>query len=210
MATRDTTSANRLERRKKRTRSALIQAAQAFVAAGKLNASVLDITRTADVGMGSFYNHFDSKEELFEAAVEDAYERHGDLLDTLTGDVDDPAEVFAQSFRLTGRLFRKEPELTRVLLNNRPGLITSPHGMAPRALRDIKAANDMKRFTVSDPHLALALAAGAVMGLGQLLLDQPDRDDAISTDSMTERLLRVFGLDSAEAHRICSLPLPIS
>ena len=60
---------NRLERRKQRTRAALIKAAQAFIAAGKLNVPVLEITQAADVGMGSFYNHFESKEELFDAAV---------------------------------------------------------------------------------------------------------------------------------------------
>ena len=31
----------------------------------------LEITQAADVGMGSFYNHFESKDELFEAAVAD-------------------------------------------------------------------------------------------------------------------------------------------
>ena len=30
---------------------------------------VLEITQAADVGMGSFYNHFESKEELFEDGV---------------------------------------------------------------------------------------------------------------------------------------------
>ena len=59
--------------------------------------------------MGSFYNHFDSKEQLFHAAVEDALDAYGALLDELTADIDDPAEVFAQSFRLTGRLHRRNP-----------------------------------------------------------------------------------------------------
>ena len=44
--------------------------------------------------------------------------RLGQLLDELTGDIEDPAEVFACSFRLTGRLQRREPELSRVFLNN--------------------------------------------------------------------------------------------
>src|SRR3954447_24908539 len=86
---------NRLERRKQRTRAALIQAAQGFIAAGKLNVPVLEITQAADVGMGSFYNHFDSKEELFEAAVADVLDAHGALLDQLTESIDDPAETFA-------------------------------------------------------------------------------------------------------------------
>jgi hypothetical protein len=37
----DETPVNRLERRKQRTRVALIKAAQAFIAAGKLNVPVL-------------------------------------------------------------------------------------------------------------------------------------------------------------------------
>src|SRR6187200_2101186 len=95
---------NRLERRKMRTRAALIRAAQGFIAAGKVNAPVLEITQAADVGMGSFYNHFESKEELFEAAITEVLDTHGALLDQLTSSIDDPAEIFARSYRLTGRL----------------------------------------------------------------------------------------------------------
>ena len=109
---------NRLERRKQRTRAALIQAAQTFLAAGKSNVPVLEITQAADVGMGSFYNHFDSKEELFEAAVADVLDNHGALLDQLTARIDDPAETFACSFRLTGRLFRRRPQESQILLAN--------------------------------------------------------------------------------------------
>ncbi|MGW0041309.1 TetR/AcrR family transcriptional regulator [Rhodococcus sp. NPDC003348] len=199
---------SRLERRKARTRAALIRAAQTFIAEGTPNVPVLEITQAADVGMGSFYNHFESKEQLFQAAVDDAFEAHGDLLDRLTGDIEDPAEVFAQAFRLTGRLHRIQPELCRVLLANGSALITSDHGLAPRALRDIEAATAAGRFTVRDPQVALALAAGAAIGLGQLLHDQPDRDDAEATDQMTEDVLCAFGLPAEEAHRICRRPLP--
>lgn len=52
---------NRLDRRKARTRAALIGAAQACIAAGKTNVPILEITQAADVGMGSFYNHFQTK-----------------------------------------------------------------------------------------------------------------------------------------------------
>ena len=66
--------ANRVERRRQRTRAALIKAAQGFIGDGKLNAAVLEITQAADVGMGSFYNHFDSKEELFQAALNEIFD----------------------------------------------------------------------------------------------------------------------------------------
>lgn len=55
---------NRLERRKRRARAALVKAAQSFLAAGKPTVPILEITQAADVGMGSFYNHFQAREEL--------------------------------------------------------------------------------------------------------------------------------------------------
>ncbi|MDT7647608.1 MAG: hypothetical protein QOC75_4608 [Pseudonocardiales bacterium] len=64
------------------------------------------------MGLGSFYNHFQSKEELFEAAVEDVLELLGGLLDELTADIDDPVEAFAPSFRLFGRFHRRNPDMS--------------------------------------------------------------------------------------------------
>ena len=199
---------NRLERRKMRTRAALIRAAQTFVAAGKLNVPVLEITQAADVGMGSFYNHFDSKEELFQAAVNEVLDELGAILDKLTGEGEDPAETFARSFRLVGRLFRRRPEMSRVLLNTGLTLISADRGLAPRALRDIDAATRAGRFSVDDPMLALAVAGGALMGLGQLLHDQPERDDAETADRVTRDVLIMFGLPADEAAEICRRPLP--
>ena len=158
---------NRLERRKQRTRAALIKAAQSFIAAGKVNVPVLEITQAADVGMGSFYNHFESKEQLFEAAVAEVLDAHGALLDHLDLVIDDPAEMFACSFRLTGRLFRRRPQESQILLANGMALLSSDIGLAPRALRDIEAGVAAGRFTVDDPELALSVAGGALLGLGQ-------------------------------------------
>src|SRR6202048_168848 len=79
---------SRLDRRKARTRAARVRAAQSFLAAGNPNVPILEITQAADVGLGSFYNHFDSKEDLFEAAVADVLDHHGALLDELTEAID--------------------------------------------------------------------------------------------------------------------------
>jgi AcrR family transcriptional regulator len=199
---------NRLERRKMRTRAALIRAAQTFIADEKLNVPVLEITQAADVGMGSFYNHFDSKEQLFQAAVNEVLDLQGALLDRLAEALDDPAEIFAASFRLTGRLFRRRPDLSRVLLNTGLALITSDRGLAPRAIRDIDAATRAGRFKVADPELAMAVAGGSLMGVGRLLSEHPERDYAADIDQVTADLLRIFGIPTDEAQEICRRPLP--
>jgi AcrR family transcriptional regulator len=199
---------NRLERRKARTRAALIKAAQTLIAEGRTNVPILEITQAADVGMGSFYNHFDTKEELFDAAVEAVLDAYGALLDRVTADIEDPAEVFACSFRLTGRLNRSEPELSRVLLANVLRLLSSSSGLAPRARRDISAAIDAGRFDVDDVDIAVTMTGGALLSLGQLLHDQPERDVEATTDRVAQDLLRMFGVSRAQAQRICAKPLP--
>jgi AcrR family transcriptional regulator len=179
-----------------------------FIAASKVNVPVLEITQAADVGRGSFYNHFGSKDELFKAAVADVLDAHGALLDQLTAPITDPAETFACSFRLTGRLFRRRPQETQILLANGLSLINSEHGLAPRALRDINAAIRAGRFTIDDADLALAVAGGALMGMGTLIRNQPDRDDAHTADKVTEDLLRIFGMSAKQALKLCQQPLP--
>ncbi len=85
----------------------------------------------------------------------------------LTASLDDPAETFACSFRLTGRLFRRRPQESQVLLANGMTLLSSDSGLAPRALRDIEAGVARGPVHVEDPELALAVAGGALLGLGQ-------------------------------------------
>lgn len=199
---------SRLARRKQKTRAALIAAAQSFIAAGKLNVPVLEITQAADVGMGSFYNHFESKEALFDAALTEVLDTHGALLDELTATLGDPAEAFACSFRLTGRLFRQRPQESRVLLSSGLALLSSDRGVAPRARRDVAAGVAAERFHVADLSLAMAMVGGALLGLGQLLHDEPDRDDADAADGVTEHVLVLLGMPADEARRICELPLP--
>ncbi len=46
------------------------------------------------------------------------------------------------------------------------------------------------------------------LGLGQLLHDEPGRDDAEAADAVTEHVLKMLGMPGDEAHRICRLPLP--
>jgi AcrR family transcriptional regulator len=199
---------NRVERRKQRTRFALLQAAQSFIAAGKLNAPILEITQAADVGMGSFYNYFQSKEELFAAAVTDVLDSQGELLDALTDSLTDPAERFACRFRLCGRLFRRQPQEAQIMLSIGLSLLSSDRGLAPRARRDIAAASDAGRFKVRDPDIALAIAGGALLGLGQLLFDQPERDDTEATDEVTRDVLRLLGMTARQAENLTSRELP--
>ncbi|WP_280245786.1 TetR/AcrR family transcriptional regulator [Nocardia abscessus] len=97
---------NRVDRRRERTRNALLGAARKFLSEGRSAVSIQEITDAADVGFGSFYNHFESKEQLFDEAVRSALQVYSEMRDGIVALYEDPAEVFAVSFRMTGRLQR--------------------------------------------------------------------------------------------------------
>jgi AcrR family transcriptional regulator len=203
-----TVEPTRLDRRRERTRSALVEAATQFLAEGRSAVSIQQITDAADVGFGSFYNHFDSKEALFEAAVESVLDTYAAARDVIVAGYEDPAEVFAVSFRMTGRLQRTMPEMVRVLLNEGASILIRDKGLAPRALRDIEASMAAGRFDLEDSRLALMAAGGALLGLLQLLESDPDADAGLLTDQMTARVLRAFGMTKSQAERLCAQPLP--
>lgn len=205
----ETATANRLDRRKARTRAALVGAARELLARdGGVDASIQEITDLADVGFGSFYNHFETKADLFDAAVADTLEEHGALLDTLTAELDDPAEVFAASVRLTVRLHKTHRQIAKIMANTGPAYLNSPSGLAPRALRDISNASAAGRFDISDPVVALACAGGSILAVLHAIDGQSNAQIDRASDEVAANLLRMFGVPTKQAREIATRPLP--
>ncbi|MFG3619826.1 TetR/AcrR family transcriptional regulator [Nocardia sp. NPDC047654] len=198
----------RTDRRRERTRNALLGAARKFLSEGRSVVSIQEITEAADVGFGSFYNHFESKDQLFDEAVRSALQVYSEMRDKIVALYEDPAEVFAVSFRMTGRLQRRIPEMVRVVLNSGMAVMLRDEGLAPRARRDIRAAQEAGRFEPMDPDLAVMAAGGAMLGLLQLLDADPAADAGALSDEMTYRMLRMFGMNKRTAQRLSSGDLP--
>ena len=200
---------NRLDRRKARTRQALVDAAVRLIAEGRgERASVQEITEAADIGFGSFYNHFASKEQLFEIASEEMLERWAQMLDAAGAGLKDPAEVFAVSLRISGRLAWTHPEIAGFITGAGLELLDASRGLAPRALRDIRAGQAAGRFTIPDAEIALSSVAGGLLGLLRLHERHPERVDESTVDDLAEACLRLLGLRAAEARRLARRPLP--
>ena len=204
----DAPKVSRFDRRKARTRQALIDAAVRLIAEGRGDrASVQEITEEADIGFGSFYNHFDSKEQLFQTASEEVLERWGHM--------DRPRQ--RRRYR-PGRAVRRghadhraarldPPRHRRVPHRRRPGRPGHPHGLATRALRDIEAGQAAGRFTVPDPEIALSAVAGGLLGLLRMCQRHPERVTETTVDQLAEAELRLSG-SPGEAARLAALPLP--
>src|SRR6516164_8270577 len=179
---------SRLDRRKARTRGALIAAAREMLASRD----------PAEVSI----------QEITEAALTEAMEELGQLLDDVTRDIGDPAQVFATAVRITARLPRTHPQLAKIMLRTGLPYLTAEQALTPRALRDLPGAKRTGRFAIDDPHVALACTGGALLGVLQLASTQarPSHVDR-AADELAVNLLRMFGVPDDEARTIASAKL---
>ena len=192
-----------------RTRAALIEAAQQILATSdRGEASIQEITELAGVAQGSFYNHFESKDELFDTAIIATMEAHADLLESVTAGLTDPVEVYVVGIRYTGRLAVQLPAMRALIVRTGLRLVTADFGLTPRALRDLAAARAAGRVRVDDLARTQAIIGGMMLGLFAYIEAHPEADAAAASDDMERSVLLLLGMDHAEAEAVVGRPLP--
>lgn len=206
-------------RRKRETRYRLLEAALRLMAEkGMEGVAINEITEAADVGFGSFYNHFESKEAIYAALVDWVLEGFGNALDGLVRDVADPAEVISVCVRHTLLRARREPVWGQFIVREGFSTMGLERGLGRRLLRDIKTGVKAKRFPIDDILTMCMSVAGTVIALISAELESGSPRGAemkrlgFRMDGLPERtaatVLRTLGLDQAEAEAIARRPLP--
>lgn len=197
----------RTDRRRARTRQALIDAARDLIADNGVGGlRVGEITERADVALGSFYNHFSSKEEVVEAIVAQTIGQIADALTPLIETLEDPAEAVSVSNRRFVRLAYADPQLARLLVNLDRAEARFETMVMPQAHAALERGIAAGRFEMADPAVALTVAAGGALAVMRGILEDRLGPDAELASS--EGLLRAVGVDREEAREIVSRPLP--
>jgi len=108
------------------------------------------------------------------------------MIDHACAGITDPAEVFAVSFRISGRLSWTHPDVASFLTGRGLDLLDEPYGLAPRALRDVKAGQAAGCFTIPDAEVGISAVAGALLGLLRQHQQHPERLDEGAVDHFAE------------------------
>jgi AcrR family transcriptional regulator len=196
-------SPDRRARRRANTRQRLLDAARRlFAAHGVDNTRINEITDEADVGFGSFYNHFASKDAIVEAVLLEAITAQGKAVDVLTRELTDPAEVVCAAHRYFVNLARRDPDWGWLLVR-----LDVSHGvlldaLGPFARRDLARGIKTGRFHVADNRTALFAAGGALLAVMRAVLDGHAPKDADRFHA--EGVLRLFGLSREEAANVAA------
>lgn len=153
----------RLERRKARTVSAILDASERhFLERGYESTKVDAIAHDADVAVGSLYNHFGGKETLYRAVVERAL----DLFEAYLGeDRNEDVSALEQVLDTAGRLARfarERPGQMRLLCLVEPA--GTHEELAETARRVAKTMADHERRTAA--LIEVAIRRGQVRPVG--------------------------------------------
>lgn len=191
--------ANRFERRRERTRQELLAAAERVLAEkGLHDTKIADIAAAADVGVGTFYLHFPTKDALFDAVVEDTMRRFKAAIDTARKSVDDPIGQMRAANAAFCRFACDNREVFRIVF----GHAAAYNGVIKRAqalfAADVEAS--FREGVAKGVFVPLppALVAQAVIGMATQVLSWWTEHESVAIESLHESMF-TLSLDGIRA-----------
>lgn len=196
----------RIDRRRARTRAALLQAGEALFAARSVDAvSIDDIVLAADVAKGSFYNHFPDKEALARDVAGLVRAEAEAEVDEANAGVVDPAVRMARAQAVFIRFGVERPDRARAMMRLFGGAVL-PEAPLNRGVRaDVEAGLAAGRFrglTVEGGVLLAMGAAGAAVS--RVLEANAPCDAAALSAELGFALLRGLGVAEDEARNLAA------
>ncbi len=197
----------RVDRRKRRNREALIQAGYEVMAQKGIDAATMsEIAELADVGAGTVYNYFASKDELAMSVMEQVMERLAQRIEAVTNSFSDPAQVYAFGIRIVMKAAISDQRWRWLLRRSEVIAGAMYRVMGPYAIRDIRKAVAAGRYRVEDAELAWRQATHAIVGFSLAVCDKNILPEKI--DEAVVNLLGMVGVNREEAWEIALRPCP--
>jgi AcrR family transcriptional regulator len=114
-----TAAINRLQERRKKTARDLLEGARKVIAKeGYHKTKIADIARAANVGVGTFYLYYPTKQAIFLELVEDTMRRLKAELDSVRDRATDPAALRYESSATFLRFAQENRELFRIVFGH--------------------------------------------------------------------------------------------
>lgn len=189
------------ERKRDKTRQALISAAMRMIAErGPHGASIEQFTAAAGVSRGTFYNYFPTIDDLLMALMDDVVLKLDKTIEATMVDTSDPAERMAHSCMAFIRQGIDDPLWGWVFLKLDSTSVTYVVKARERFQIEFEHGVQSGRFRASSVVAAYAMCAGSVRMAVRSVLNGADRACA---GEIVQLILTGLGVDAAEARRIC-------
>jgi AcrR family transcriptional regulator len=194
----------RPDRRRARTRAALLDAGRSLLALRHIDGiSVDEIVATADVAKGSFYNHFADK-EVFAREIGATVRRQAEqAASAVNAGVTDPAVRIARGMCVFVRFAIEQPDSAKVLWRLNSGATMAEAPINRNLREDLSRGIRARRFGGVDLEAGLLLVMGSVIIAMRHVLEEHLRTPARAVAAnMAAGMLRALGVRPADARRI--------
>lgn len=173
---------------------------------GYAGTGLVELLEAAGVPKGSFYNHFDSKEAIVKAVLAETVAAKGAAIESVTAQLEDPAEIVSAAHRYFVNLARTDPDWAWLLVRLDVSHNVTLAALGPFARRDLDRGIEVGRFRVPDKRVALFACGGALLAVMRAVLDGQLPRDADSHHA--EGVLQLLGLSPADAADVARRPMP--
>ena len=202
----ETPRLGRRDRRRLEARQRLLAAARQILAKdGEAGLRIAELTELADIGFGTFYSHFESKEAIVEAVVSGVLRGAAVAIGERALEFADPAQTAAYSYRRFVCFAREQPQLATLLVNLAGAGDLFERSLAPYARQTLERGRETGRFRIEDLELALiSVTAAAFAAIRGVLTGRvgPNADIVGA-----EMMLRGFGITADDAEYLAQVPL---
>jgi AcrR family transcriptional regulator len=197
----------RVALRQARNREALVKAGHKVMSQKGIDAATMqEIAELADVGAGTVYSYFKSKDELAVAVLERAMLNLALRIEKVTDTFEDPAQVYAFGVRTVIEAATTDIRWKQLLYRSEVIATAMCNSMGPFAERDLENATRAGRFKVADAKLTFKMAAYAIVGVS-LAVTQGQLPDSVKDETVV-RILCMTGIGEAEAIELAERPRP--
>jgi AcrR family transcriptional regulator len=201
----------RVARKQQRKREALVQAGYKVMSErGIDSATMQEIAELADVGAGTVYSYFKSKDDLAIAVMERLMYDLALRIEAVTNSFTDPAQVYAFGVRAVVEAATSDLRWKQLLYRSEVIADAMHRRMGPFAIRDLENATKAGRFKVKNASLTFKMAAHAIVGACLSITHGDFPPESI--EDIVVRVLCMTGIGEAEAAELANRerpPLPI-
>lgn len=198
---------DRLARKRQKTRLALLAAARKLVyERGHERVAIQDITEHADIGIGTFYNYFESKQAIFAAVLEEIRDGFRQELNGIRKPLKDPALIVSHTLRFCFRHAQDNTDWNTFVMYSGLEGDTMLHQDESQCLEDLARGVAAGRFKIDDIPFAQNLILGMVRHVNTAITRGQLGRNAM--EETTEYIMCMLGLPKPVAKGLVQTPMP--
>jgi AcrR family transcriptional regulator len=198
---------SRVARRRSHARERLVLGGAEIIAAkGTENLRLREIADRADIGFGSFYSHFRTKDELIAAVAEHTVRSRIAPVLSRAVQSSDPAESASISHRWFIRLASTDPQAARLIVNLDRADVMLATAIHDEARDTLQRGIDAGRFRPLHIEPTLVFVVGATIAVMRGILE--GRLPATVDVQSAEAFLTTLGVTPDEAREIARRTYP--